>query len=207
MTLNFSRPATGPYVQYYKLLRHGKDGYTSKVINQMKVAAYMRDFISDLKHPSGKPRFQMLDGGSHNCQCLPVVAGRMNPELNLHYDDIDMQHALAESHWYVSGYTLGFEMFFGNEAKVVPLFTDVKADSTMFRIVVKSNLTMALAYNLMNQLKDVLPILDGMDDGYHNFKTKKNAMKRDAESAALADVSSKLQRKRLRRGSIGKSVC
>jgi len=25
------------------------------------------------------------------------------------YDDIDLQHALSESHWYVSGYALGFE--------------------------------------------------------------------------------------------------
>lgn len=93
MTLNFSRPASGPYVQFYKLLRLGKDGYRSKVANQMKVAKYLRDFLRDLKHPDGKPRFEILDGGDE-C-CLPVVAARLNPETKVQYDDIDLQHALA----------------------------------------------------------------------------------------------------------------
>mmetsp|Transcript_6299 Transcript_6299/g.13616 ORF Transcript_6299/g.13616 Transcript_6299/m.13616 type:complete len:478 (-) Transcript_6299:553-1986(-) len=102
LTLNFSRPASGPYVQFYKLLRLGKEGYKQKVENQMSVAAYIRHFISNLMHePSGKKRFQLLDGGD-TC-CLPVVSARLNPEIGLHYNDIDMQHALSESHWYVSG--------------------------------------------------------------------------------------------------------
>lgn len=55
--------------------------------------------------------------------CLPVVSARLNPELGLHYDDKDFQHALSESHWYVSGYSLGFE----NPAtfEFEDLFTDV----------------------------------------------------------------------------------
>lgn len=93
MTLNFSRPASGPYVQFYKLLRLGKNGYMTKVSNQMANAAYLRKFLSELKHPSGKPRFQILDGGD-TC-CLPVVAARLNPEIQLPYNDIDLQHALS----------------------------------------------------------------------------------------------------------------
>lgn len=93
MTLNFSRPASGPYVQYYKLLRLGKQGYSSKVSNQMSNAAYIRNFLKELKHPSGKPRFEILDGGE--ACCLPVVAARLNPEVQLPYDDIDLQHALS----------------------------------------------------------------------------------------------------------------
>jgi glutamate/tyrosine decarboxylase-like PLP-dependent enzyme len=93
MTLNFSRPASGPYVQFFKLLRLGQEGYRSKVANQMKVAKYLRDFIRDLKHPDGKPRFEILDGGDE-C-CLPVVAARLNPETMVKYDDIDLQHALS----------------------------------------------------------------------------------------------------------------
>jgi len=93
MTLNFSRPASGPYVQFYKLLRLGKEGYSSKVANQMNVAAYLRNFLKELKHPSGKHRFEILDGGD-TC-CLPVVAARLNPEVQLQYDDIDLQHALS----------------------------------------------------------------------------------------------------------------
>jgi glutamate decarboxylase len=93
MTLNFSRPASGPYVQYYKLLRLGKNGYSSKIANQMGNAAFIRNFLMDLKHPSGKHRFEMLDGGD-SC-CLPVVAARLNPEIQMPYDDIDLQHALS----------------------------------------------------------------------------------------------------------------
>jgi len=134
MTLNFSRPASGVYVQYYKLvsmgvcgclqlvsalpcfshplvppqLRLGKAGYASKVANQMKVAAYLRDFLRNAKNDNGQNYFEILDAGDTGC-CLPVVAARLNPALGNKYDDIDLQHALSESHWYVSGYALGFE--------------------------------------------------------------------------------------------------
>lgn len=82
-----------PLLQYYKLLRLGKNGYSSKVSNQMNTAAYIRNFLKELRHPSGKPRFEILDGG-RTC-CLPVVAARLNPEIQMSYDDIDLQHALS----------------------------------------------------------------------------------------------------------------
>ena len=65
MTLDFSRPASGPYVLLYKFLRLGREGYTSKVKNQIEVAAYMRDHIRSQKNTCGKPRFEILDGGLH----------------------------------------------------------------------------------------------------------------------------------------------
>eukprot|EP00967_Tisochrysis_lutea_P142399 scaffold263002_cov31-Tisochrysis_lutea.AAC.3 len=48
----------------------------------------------------------MLDAG--DVGCLPVVAAMLNPELEWSYDSIDMQHVLAQSHWYVSGYSMSF---------------------------------------------------------------------------------------------------
>lgn len=93
ITLNFSRPASGPYVQFYKLLRLGKEGYRAKVLNQMNVASCIRTFLKDLKHPNGLPRFQIVDGGN-NC-CLPVVAARLNPEVQLRYNDIDFHRAIS----------------------------------------------------------------------------------------------------------------
>jgi glutamate/tyrosine decarboxylase-like PLP-dependent enzyme len=86
------------HAEFYKLLRLGKEGYMRKVDNQMSVAAFLRNFLSSLTHPNGKKRFQILDGG--DACCLPVVSARLNPELGLHYDDKDFQHALSESHWY-----------------------------------------------------------------------------------------------------------
>lgn len=73
----------------------------------MKVASYLRDFLRNAKNVDGINYFQLLDGGD-TC-CLPVVSARLNPALKARYDDIDLQHALSESHWYVSGYALGFE--------------------------------------------------------------------------------------------------
>lgn len=76
-------------MQYYKLLRLGKEDYMQNVENQMASAAFIRHFLKDQIHkPTGKPRFQMLDGGDTGC--LPVVSARINPDLNLHYNDIGM---------------------------------------------------------------------------------------------------------------------
>ena len=177
LTLNFSRPASGPYVQFYKLLRLGKEGYKNKVENQMGVTSYLRHFLENLKHPSGKDRFQLLDGGD-TC-CLPVVSARLNPELGLHYDDIDLQHALSESHWYVSGYSLGFEN--PSNGRFENLCTDVNEATTMFRIVVKSNLTRTLAENLASNIEKILAVLDEMDSGYESIHSRLTGLTLDDE--------------------------
>lgn len=94
MTLNFSRPATGPYVQLYKFLRLGREGYTQKVANQMEVASVIRKALANMKHTNGDLRFEIIDGG--DTHCLPVVSARLNPEVSTAYNDIDLQHALSE---------------------------------------------------------------------------------------------------------------
>lgn len=95
ITLNFSRPASGCYVQMYKFLRLGMAGYQAKVDNQMRVAAFLRSKFRAMKRPDGKPRFKILDSG--DTHCLPVVATQLNNDDGvLAYDDIDLQHALAE---------------------------------------------------------------------------------------------------------------
>ena len=81
-----------------------------------------------------------------------------------------MQHALSESHWYVSGYSLGFENPMNMQFE--DLFTDVKSDETMFRIVVKSNLTRGLALDLTNKMAEVIEVLDSMDSGYESLRSK-----------------------------------
>ena len=149
----------------------------------MSVAAYLRNFLSKLTHPNGQKRFQILDGGD-SC-CLPVVSARLNPDLGLHYDDKDFQHALSESHWYVSGYSLGFE----NPAtfEFEDLFTDVHQASTMFRIVVKSNLSQGLAQNLAQKIEETLIALDDLDVGYESVKQK--IIARNAKANVLAELS------------------
>lgn len=145
--------------------------------------------------------------------CLPVVSARLNPDVGLHYNDKDLQHALSESHWYVSGYSLGFE----NPAtyEFEDLFTDVDQvsaslsirtircslhqlkeldshrvillqASTMFRIVVKSNLSQGLAENLAQKIKETLTVLDDLDEGYEGVKQKLTALK--AKAAVLSQI-------------------
>jgi hypothetical protein len=152
-------------------LRLGLEGYRSKVENQMMVAAFIRSKLREMKRPDGLPRFEFLDGG--DSKCLPVVAARLNNEDgSMKYDDIEFQHALAESHWYVSGYGVTFENPANGHHE--SLFRDSGARATMFRIVVKSNVTMALPVNLVRQIRTVLPSLDE-----HGYKSVKNNKCRD----------------------------
>ena len=55
----------------------------------------------------GTPYVQLLDAG--DTKCLPVVTARVNPALNAPYDDIDLQHAIAQEHWYVCGYKMNMK--------------------------------------------------------------------------------------------------
>lgn len=158
-TLNFSRPASGVYMQFYKFMRLGLEGYAALERNCMSVAKLLRDEFSALTK-DGKPYFEILDSGDRGC--LPVVAARLNPSLDLQFDDIDLQHAIAEEHWYVSGYALSMRHPL-SEAKE-PLFVDADRAGTMFRVVVKSNLTLHLAQDLVRAVKAALDKLEHHQD-------------------------------------------
>ena len=166
-TLNFSRPASGIYVQYYKLLRYGIAGYRQVCDNLMANAKYLRDGMKAMRY-EGKPRFIFLDDG--DTHCLPVVTAMLNPECGFTYDDIDMQHVLSQNHWYVSGYRMGFNDPISEEYS--PLFHDEDAQKSMFRIVVKSNLTRSLAEDLLESLEAAFEFLDAVDfSKLHGFDT------------------------------------
>merc|ERR1711879_555129 len=93
-TLNFSRPATGVYGQLYKFLRLGMKGYAQLEANQMAVAQLLREHLRSLRY-RGKPRFRILD--AHPLPCLPVVTAMLNPDLELEYNDVDLQNFLSMS--------------------------------------------------------------------------------------------------------------
>mmetsp|Transcript_16007 Transcript_16007/g.33095 ORF Transcript_16007/g.33095 Transcript_16007/m.33095 type:complete len:143 (-) Transcript_16007:171-599(-) len=101
----------------------------------------------------GKPLFQICDADEN--PCLPVFAARINPELNVSYDDFSIQHAIGEFHWYVGAYYLSFEDF-SKGGKLGPLCSDESVKSSMFRVVFKSNLTHSLAHDLINRMKEVM---------------------------------------------------
>ena len=152
ITLNFSRPAMGPYVQLYKFLRLGKYGYKRKVQRQLAVTKMFRDEVRAMEY-HGKPLFEICD--ADNAPCLPVFAARINPELNLDYDNFSIQHAIGEFHWYVGAYKLSYEDF-SKDGALAPLCGDEPIQASMFRVVFKSNLTHSLAKDLLRRLKEVM---------------------------------------------------
>ena len=160
-TLNFSRPAAGVYAQYYKLLHYGKAGYRQVCENIMANASYLRESLAAMRW-NDKPRFVILDDGHEGC--LPVVTARLNPECGFGYDDVDLQHVLSQHHWYVGSYRMQFDHPLTHEA--LPLFHDADPDLSMFRIVVKSNLTRNMARHLVESIRIALEFLDlvGADD-------------------------------------------
>ncbi len=168
-TLNFSRPASGVYVQYYKLLRYGHSGYQQCCDNMMRNAKFIRDGLKEMTF-EGKPRFLMLDDGDDNC--LPVVTAMLNPECGFTFDDIDLQHVLSQHHWYVSGYKMGLNHPLTE--KNIPLCIDRSADQTMFRVVVKSNLTRDMAKHLLGSFEESFQLLDTLDfSNVHGFDSMK----------------------------------
>ncbi len=157
-TLNFSRPASGVYVQYYKLIRFGMSGYQQSVDNMMSNARFIRESMAKMTY-KGKPRFVFLDHGNDNC--LPVVTAMLNPDCDLSYDDIDLQHVISQHHWYVSGYKMEFEHPISGET--MPLFYDQDPEKTMFRIVIKNNLTRNMAVDILHAFEKSFEFMDSID--------------------------------------------
>merc|ERR1719401_763674 len=168
-TLNFSRPASGIFVQYYKFNRLGHVGYKALCDNRMANAKYLRDALKAMKHTDGRPKFVILDAG--DTKCLSVVAAYLNPELKLPYDDIDLQHQVLQNHWYVSGYKMSFRD--PADEKTRPLFHDAPPNQTMFRVVVKANLTRALMENLITSIKAAIHEMDLLGPGFKRLHEPK----------------------------------
>ena len=99
-----------------------------------------------------------------------MVAAGLNPECNFTYDSIDLQNALSQHHWYVSGYKMGLNDPMTEEN--IALFSNQDRNATMFRIVVKNNLTRGMAENLLESFVETFKFLDSVDfSGLHGFDT------------------------------------
>ena len=135
----------------------------------MENANYLREEMKKMTY-KGKPRFIFLDDG--NSDCLPVVTARLNPECKFTYDDIDLQHIMSQHHWYVSGYKMGFNHPLTEV--MTPIFTDASAETTMFRIVVKNNLTRGMAQDLLDSFDASFELMDSIDfSKLHDFDSLK----------------------------------
>ncbi|RMD42408.1 hypothetical protein DV735_g2742, partial [Chaetothyriales sp. CBS 134920] len=96
-TLNFSKGASHVIAQYYTMIRLGKRGYRSIMLNLTRTADYL---AAQLK---AMGMIIMSQGGGRG---LPVVAFRIDPSHGHLYDEFAVAHQLRERGWVVPAYTM-----------------------------------------------------------------------------------------------------
>lgn len=93
-TLNFSRGTSMILVQYYNLLRLGRQGYQRIAINLLDNARYLAKSLAN----TGK--FEMLN----TANLLPIVTVKLKGQTK--YTVFDLSHKLRERGWILPAYTL-----------------------------------------------------------------------------------------------------
>ena len=147
------------------MFSHGKLGYQNLTDTMMNTTKFIRNRMKEVKAPNGKIFFRILDDGYQ--ACLPVATAMIDKDAELPFDDIDLQNVFAMEHWYVSGYVQNFHN--PDTEETMPLFSDSPADSTMFHIVVKSNLTNDMAVNLVEYIQRSIQFLVDHGKGFENM--------------------------------------
>ncbi|TVY56485.1 Glutamate decarboxylase [Lachnellula suecica] len=137
-TLNFSKGASQVIGQYYQLIRLGKHGYRSIMGNLTRTADYLSDSLEQLG---------FLIMSKKNGTGLPLVAFRLDPKANKHYDEFAIAHQLRERSWVVPAYTMA------------PHTDDLK----MLRVVVREDFSKSRCDQLLSDIKLCLGILDKMN--------------------------------------------
>jgi len=137
-TLNFSKGASQVIGQYYQLIRLGKHGYRSIMGNLTRTADYLSDSLEQLG---------FLIMSQKSGKGLPLVAFRLDPKANKHYDEFALAHQLRERSWVVPAYTMA------------PHTNDLK----MLRVVVREDFSKSRCDQLLNDFKLCMQVLDDMD--------------------------------------------
>lgn len=137
-TLNFSRGASQIIGQYYQMIRLGKHGYRSIMLNLTRTADYLAANLEQLG-------FIILSERSG--KGLPLVACRLDPEKNKQYDEFAIAHQLRERGWVVPAYTMA------------PHCEKMK----LMRIVVREDFSRSRCDALLADFKFACQTLDNMD--------------------------------------------
>jgi glutamate decarboxylase len=116
-SLNFSRPASQVYLQYYNFLRLGREGYTRIMKNIMDNALYLEERLLALD------KFELLTDSKY----LPVVVLKLKDDSR--YTVFQICRVLKERGWVTPAYTLP---------------PDAQQEAVM-RVVVKENLSRDMA--------------------------------------------------------------
>ncbi|KAF2719722.1 glutamate decarboxylase [Polychaeton citri CBS 116435] len=138
-TLNFSRGASQVIGQYYQLIRLGKKGYRSIMLNLTRNADYLAAAVQQM----GFLLMSKTRGTG-----LPLVAFRLDPAHKHKFDEFAIAHQLRERGWVVPAYTMA------------PHASELK----MMRVVVREDFSRSRADALINDLKLALQELSKMDE-------------------------------------------
>ncbi|KAK3168714.1 hypothetical protein OEA41_005162 [Lepraria neglecta] len=137
-TLNFSKGASQVIGQYYQMIRLGKHGYRSIMMNLTRTADYLAANLEQLGFI-----IMSKKGG----QGLPLVAFRLDPKAKHHYDEFAVAHHLRERGWVVPAYTMA------------PHSEKLK----LMRVVVREDFSRARCDTLISDIKLSLDALKEMD--------------------------------------------
>jgi glutamate decarboxylase len=135
--LNFSRPGAQVLLQYYQLLRLGRDGYRRVQQTCQDVAVHLSDAIADM------PQFELVSDGRD----LPVFAFTLAASTT-NYTEYDVSRKLRERGWLVPAYTMPAN----------------REDLVVLRIVVRNGFSHDMAELFLRDLRvarDWLEDLDG----------------------------------------------
>ena len=136
-TLNFSKGASQIIGQYYQLIRLGKRGYRSIMLNLTKTADYLARSLEE----SGFIIMSKTGGDG-----LPLVAFRLDPAKKQHFDEFAVAHHLRERGWVVPAYTMA------------PHSEKLK----MMRVVVREDFSRSRCDTLLADIKMTLCVLSEM---------------------------------------------
>ena len=153
-TLNFSRGASQIIGQYYQLIRLGKRGYRSIMLNLTRTSDYLANSLEALG-------FSILSkrGG----EGLPLVAFRLNPEHKHGYDEFAVAHQLRERGWVVPAYTMA------------PHSENLK----LMRVVVREDFSKSRCDALIQDVSFAVHTLNSMDEkalGDHQEHIKRKVL-------------------------------
>lgn len=137
-TLNFSRGASQVLGQYYQLIRLGKKGYRSIMINLTRTSDYLAASVQKLG-------FLLMS--KTNGVGLPLVAFRLDPSKKHEFDEFAVAHQLRERGWVVPAYTMA------------PHSEGLK----MMRVVVREDFSRSRCDQLIQDIKLALDTLTSMD--------------------------------------------
>jgi glutamate decarboxylase len=136
LALNFSRPGAQVLLQYYNFLRLGRSGYTAVQRAGQDVAKHLAGSIGAMEP------FDLWNDGSD----IPVFAWRLKADHAGHWDLYDLSNQLSQRRWLVPAYPM----------------PDDLSDVTVQRIVVRNGLSMDLADQLLEAIRDAVGYLDGL---------------------------------------------